>query len=127
MLTTIYMIQDINFSNDIKQLIQNKQKNSAFVYIRNHFILIEQALNQGAKIIDIYDLLQKHNINITLPTLRLYLHRLRNPQKINSKNISSTLSNVINTQDIHLIKNQSPNLEELSKAFTYSKSNSIKE
>ena len=117
------MLQDINFTNDVKDLIQNKQKNSAFVYIRNHLLLIEQALHEGAKITDIYSLLKKHGINITLPTLRLYLHRLRNPQKTNKKLAKNIVASATNIHDVHLIKNQSPNLEELSKAFTHSKFN----
>jgi len=140
------MQQDPQFANDVKQLIQSKQKKSAFVYVRNHLSLIEQALNEGAKIADIYELLNKNGISITLPTLRLYLHRLRNSNKkiqktsasknkfiaqnsilnnsneeqldiINDSNLNQHDYGVPNVRDIQSIKNQTPNLEELSKAF----------
>jgi len=128
------MLQDSNFANDMQELIQEKQKKSAFVYVRNHLSLIEQALNEGAKIADIYALLQKHGIKITLPTLRLYLHRLRNPKKKihntsyanhaqNTNDSENKITNPISSlQEVHLIKAQTPNLEELSKAFTHRKS-----
>jgi|SRR5687767_2375614 len=113
------MLQDEQFTNDIKQLIQAKQKQSAFVYVRNHLHLIEQALNEGAKISDIYDLLKKNSIRITLPTLRLYLYRLRNSNKKIAKNKNDDKIQKLNNIDIepNFIKSQTPNLEELSKAF----------
>jgi hypothetical protein len=119
------MLQDSKFANDMHELIQEKQKKSAFVYVRNHIEIIEQALNEGAKIADIHTLLQKHDIKITLPTLRLYLHRLRNPKntKITNKKPEEKLNTHISSlQEVHLIKTQTPNLEELSKAFIHSKS-----
>lgn len=125
------MLQDIQFANDVKVLIQEKQKQSAFVYVRNHLSLIEEALNQGAKIADIHSLLQKNGINLTLPTLRLYLHRLRNAnaKKVSKTNINTNTSNQVSTNplqmpinpNMHLIKQQNPDLEELSKAFTQRK------
>ena len=77
----------------------------------------------------IHNLLQKNGINLTLPTLRLYLHRLRNNHKknlnttsnqnpdnnLNSNKISSTP--VAINPNIPLIKQQNPDLELLSKAF----------
>lgn len=140
------MLQDPQFANDVQELIQAKQKKSAFVYVRNHLHLIEQALNEGAKIADIYELLNKNGVNITLPTLRLYLHRLRNSNKksnniniksisandnskfisseeqldiINDSNINSEEYRVASIKNIQSIKNQTPNLEELSKAFKF--------
>lgn len=137
-------MQDPQFANDVQELIQNKQKKTAFVYVRNHLPLIEQALNEGAKIADIYELLNKNGINITLPTLRLYLHRLRHSNKIVQKN--SSINNIVNNssfiqhedqldiindninhddyaaagiKNLQAIKNQTPNLEELSKAFKF--------
>lgn len=148
-------MQDPNFTNDVQDLIKSKQKNSAFVYVRNHMQLIEQALNEGAKIIDIHSLLIKNGIEITLPTLRLYLHRLRNKHKkhvqknkintleattINNNNTilnsnqldiiddnkldttqaQNTFINPLNhNKNLNSIKNQNPNLEELSKAFKF--------
>jgi len=147
------MLQDAKFAQDVQELIQSKQKHSAFVYVRNHLSLIEQALHEGAKIVDIYELLTKNGINITLPTLRLYLHRLRNPNaKSNKKSSIDTFNSAhdINNQNnaqnqldilndnvnytnnlnletkenkmssmksIQMIKQQIPNLEELSNAF----------
>jgi hypothetical protein len=141
------MLQDPQFANDVQELIQSKQKKSAFVYVRNHLPLIEQALDEGAKIADIYELLAKNGISITLPTLRLYLHRLRNSNKklqqnsniktsgnnagftvqdnqldiINDSQIESNSNeyNVPNIKNIQSIKHQTPNLEELSKAFKF--------
>jgi hypothetical protein len=139
------MLQDPQFANDVQELIQAKQKKSAFVYVRNHLPLIEQALDEGAKIADIYELLNKNGISITLPTLRLYLHRLRNLNKkvqknsasknllvkqnsnsheeqldiINDSNLSYQDYGVPNIKNIQSIKNQTPNLEELSKAFKF--------
>jgi len=125
------MLQDLQFANDVKVLIQEKQKQSAFVYVRNHLSIIEEALNQGAKISDIHNLLQKNGINLTLPTLRLYLHRLRNVGKKTQKQIEShqiqtndkftpqnnnTAANPMNN-NLQLIKHQTPDLEQLSKAF----------
>ena len=143
------MQQDDNFIQGINELIQIKQKHSAFVYVRNHLEVIEKSLFEGAQISDIGDLLIKNGINITLPTLRLYLHRLRkknhvmlddngnliNEKKRNTKkNHASSLNNKyesigsglslddndnINTYNsLQSIKQQIPNLEELSKAFT---------
>ncbi len=141
------MLQDPQFANDVQELIQSKQKKSAFVYVRNHLPLIEQALNEGAKIADIYELLSKNGVSITLPTLRLYLHRLRNSNKNLHKNSNPNIKNsatnagftvhdnqldiindnpinnaineyqVPNINNIQSIKHQTPNLEELSKAF----------
>jgi hypothetical protein len=147
------MLQDPQFANDVQELIQAKQKKSAFVYVRNHLTLIEQALDEGARIVDIYELLTKNGVSITLPTLRLYLHRLRTANKtekstklISNKNKSSQNNgfqainssfmqhedqldiindNQINNgevpsiRNIQSIKNQTPNLEELSKAFKF--------
>jgi hypothetical protein len=141
------MLQDPQFANDVQELIQSKQKKSAFVYVRNHLPLIEQALDEGAKIADIYELLAKNGVGITLPTLRLYLHRLRNSNKkpqqnssvknsehntsitvqdnqldiINDSNINNKIDeyNVPNIKNIQSIKHQTPNLEELSKAFKF--------
>jgi hypothetical protein len=123
------MLQDLQFTNDVKVLIQEKQKQSAFVYVRNHLELIEEALHQGAKISDIHNLLQKNGINLTLPTLRLYLHRLRNLDKKLQKKIliaqneasfspqsNNTSANPLHN-NLHVIKQQTPDLEQLSKAF----------
>jgi hypothetical protein len=120
------MQQDINFMHDVQELIKNKQKQSAFVYVRNHLELIEKALTEGAKIADICELLHKNEVNITLPTLRLYLHRLRrkndpayaNKNNIKKNNASNHAQNYSNVQsNLQNIKQQIPNLEELSKAF----------
>lgn len=122
------MLQDADFTNDVKILIQEKQKQSAFVYVRNHLEIIEEALNQGAKISDIHNLLQKNGINLTLPTLRLYLHRLRhNHQKNSSKPVNQSIDNNLHNKPVNtpinansntpLIKQQNPDLELLSKAF----------
>jgi hypothetical protein len=141
------MLQDPQFANDVQELIQSKQKKSAFVYVRNHLPLIEQALDEGAKIADIYELLAKNGVSITLPTLRLYLHRLRNSNKklqqnssiknsgnnagftvhdnqldiINDSQINNAADeyNVPNIRNIQSIKHQTPNLDELSKAFKF--------
>lgn len=123
------MLQDLQFANDVKILIQEKQKQSAFVYVRNHLSIIEEALNQGAKISDIHNLLQKNGISLTLPTLRLYLHRLRNIDKKTQKKLEDSelqtndgftdknniAANAVN--NLHMIKQQTPDLEQLSKAF----------
>jgi hypothetical protein len=124
------MQQDTNFMQDMQELIKTKQKKSAFVYVRNHLEIIEKALTEGAKIADVCELLHKNEVNITLPTLRLYLHRLRKKNKaaisINSSalKINATIKNNNETQDyssiqnnLQSIKQQIPNLEELSKAF----------
>ena len=124
------MLQDLQFANDVKILIQEKQKQSAFVYVRNHLSIIEEALNQGAKISDIHNLLQKNCISLTLPTLRLYLHRLRNSDKKLQKKIEDSqlqtndsftdknnlAANSV-SNNLHMIKQQTPDLEQLSKAF----------
>lgn len=116
------MLQDLQFANDVKILIQEKQKQSAFVYVRNHLSLIEEALNQGAKIADIHNLLQKNGISLTLPTLRLYLHRLRNagkknPSKLDSPQLQTHDNFTPKSNNLHMIKQQTPDLEQLSKAF----------
>jgi hypothetical protein len=119
------MLQDLQFAHDITVLIQEKQKQSAFVYIRNHLPIIEEALNQGAKIADIYTLLQKNGISLTLPTLRLYLHRLRNIDKPKAPKTTSSMhtndspqnNNPAARNNLHMIKQQTPDLEQLSKAF----------
>jgi hypothetical protein len=126
------MPQDEKFTDDIQELIQEKQKQSAFVYVRNHLKLIERALHEGAKIADVYEILKKNNIKITLATLRLYLHRLRNPKtktakkspKLTKKNQNQKQDNInviTRLQEVNRIKQQVPNLEELSKAFAKSK------
>jgi inorganic triphosphatase YgiF len=136
------MQQDTNFMQDMQELIKTKQKQSAFVYVRNHLDIIEKALHEGAQIADVCELLHKNEVNITLPTLRLYLHRLRkknNTAKVadTSKTIPANVYSNIDVNNIDAnnnaskiaqnyssiqsnlqsIKQQIPNLEELSKAF----------
>jgi hypothetical protein len=136
------MQQDTNFMQDMQELIKTKQKQSAFMYVRNHLDIIEKALQEGAQIADVCELLHKNEVNITLPTLRLYLHRLRkknNTAKVaatskastvnaynadanniddHTNNASKIAQNYSSIQsNLQSIKQQIPNLEELSKAF----------
>jgi hypothetical protein len=159
------MLRDIDFAKDVENLIQDKQKKSAFVYIKNHWVLIQNAIDSGSRIADIHQILLKNGISITLATLRLYVHRLRHDANLNTsdyttknielnnqaKNIEHTnvdfvanngqtailkpVDNNENNNDtlfsetydvpsmkkIQEIRTQTPNLEELSKAFKIKK------
>ncbi len=153
------MIQDPDFAKDVESLIHDKQKKSAFVYVKNHWLLIKNAIDSGSRIADIHHILLKNGIAITLATLRLYVHRLRHDnvtQNINTINkntdlndthlnlyeskqlydthevqvnkidtahddIESKIYDVPNIKKIQAIRAQTPNLEELSKAFKVKK------
>jgi hypothetical protein len=163
------MLRDIDFAKDVEDLIQDKQKKSAFVYIKNHWALIQNAIDSGSRIADIHQILLKNGISITLATLRLYVHRLRHDVNLNAadytknielnnqaKNIEHTNAEHINVdfvanngqtailkpvdnnennndtlfsetydvpsmKKIQEIRTQTPNLEELSKAFKIKK------